>query len=143
MEKEAIICLRKIVGFYAKSFYDPEELESIGYEIIGKVFKKIRKGEIKNWKGYLCISLCNAFRNHIRNVKRAEEKIQLYRKKQPQVSLYIEPKPRMKLKEAYIVVENGRIGIEITTKKGVFFLKTMCSLEDFKKFYKGEKNGEN
>jgi len=61
----AFTVLKRTVNQYSKSFYDPSELESIGYVVIAEQLnKRLRKK--CGWEGYIDICLRNAFLDYIR-----------------------------------------------------------------------------
>lgn len=63
--RSAIKILRKLVAVYSRTYHDPQELESIGYEVIVKILKKPLENKNRNWPCYVRTCLRNAFRNHI------------------------------------------------------------------------------
>lgn len=107
--KIALKCLDVLIKKYSKSFYDSDELKAIGNAKIGEIIHKTKTNDIEKFKGFICISLVNAFRNYIRDEKR---KALCYKriKNKEEVSPYIgdesNNKSRIKLKEVYIILED-------------------------------------
>ena len=64
----ALSILSMLVRCYSKTYHDPSELESIGYEVIGKLI--VCRQCKTSWEGYVRISLRNAFRDHIKTENR-------------------------------------------------------------------------
>ncbi len=58
------------------------------------------------------------------------------------MSLYIQDdEKKIKLNEAYIIIDgDNRISVEIVNGSYVFRLQTNCTIENFREYYKMEKN---
>lgn len=71
--KSALKILKRNVSLFSKSFYDPSELESIGYEVIAvQLDKELQKNE--SWEGFIDICLRRAFRKHIVKSQKTNKK---------------------------------------------------------------------
>jgi hypothetical protein len=65
----ALNVLKRAVNHFSKSFPDPSELESIGYEVINDTLDK-PLDDNESWEGYIDITLRNAFRNYMEKYNR-------------------------------------------------------------------------
>lgn len=64
----ALSILSMLIRCYSKTYHDPSELESIGYEVIGRLI--VYDNCKTSWDGYVRVSLRNAFRDHIKTENR-------------------------------------------------------------------------
>lgn len=85
--ESALRILKMLVRCYSHSYYDPSELESIGYEVIGELV--VSDYCNSSWEGLVRICLRNRFRDFIRKENRRKQLFIRYQYK-IQSSLYME-----------------------------------------------------